>query len=130
MDKLSCQKRKDPVARLVMDMTPHEVVQWMIEYHGLPFVCAETIERTLREQFKFHRLQGRLDQRSNLAILADLLRLRQSVKILERRPEPVEVGSIQDDFATFCVVACIPEDHLGIELIFKAFAANWTPTLK
>ncbi len=130
MDKLACQKRKDPVARLVMDMTPHEVVEWLIEYHDLPQVAAETVERTMREQFKFHRLQGRLDQRGNLAILADMIGLRQSVKILERRTAPVAVGNIHEDFAKFCTVACIPDDHLGLELIFKAFAANWVPTVK
>lgn len=130
METPSFGKRKDPVARLVHDMTAAEVTGWLVEFHGLNPSSSKTVEDNLRDQFKYHRLQGRLDRNSNLAILAELLKLRQSVKVLERAAEDVEYTDVDEDFGKFVEANQIPADHLGIELIFKAFAANWTPKLK
>lgn len=54
-----------------------------MEYHHLPKASAETVEMNLREQYKWQRLQGRLDQRPTAAIVAELLHMRQSVAVLE-----------------------------------------------
>ncbi len=79
-------KRDDPVDRLVRDCTPAEFVEWLVKYKKLPPEQAENVEINLREQFKWHRLQGRLDRPSFAAVLAQLLGLRGSPSRL-RRPD-------------------------------------------
>lgn len=130
MDKLSCDKRKDPVSRLVRDLTPSEVVSWMVQFHGLPVESAETVETNLRSQFKYHRLQGRLDRNSGLAILAELWKCRQTAKILERSPEKMDFHTLEEDFAHFLTqkgMADLPDDVR--EKVWLAYAENWTPSL-
>lgn len=87
MKDLECQKRKDPVARMISDITALEVVEWLIEFHGLDKSSAETVERNLREQFKWHRLQGRLDRGGFAVVMAELLQMRRSPMTLERPPK-------------------------------------------
>lgn len=58
--KLSCDKHKDPVERLVRDCTAKEMVDWMIKHHGLPKGSAETVRSNLDQQFRHHNLRGRL----------------------------------------------------------------------
>lgn len=124
MDKLSCDKRKDPVSRLVRDLTPHEVVQWLIDCHGLPFRAAKTVEMNLREQFKYHRLQGRLDHRGNLALLADIFRMRQSAKVMERNPAEFEDNSnVFEEFDVWFKSKGFSVHHPAEELMREAFIA-------
>ena len=80
----SVDERTDPVSRMVRNMTAQETVDWLVKYHGLPESSAATVEANLREQYKWHRLQGRLDTRPTAAVVAQLLCLRQSVKALEK----------------------------------------------
>jgi len=75
-------KRPDPVSRLVRNIEAREMVQWLVQYHGLPESSAETVESNLREQFKWHRLQGRLDARPIAAVIAELFAMRHSPMIL------------------------------------------------
>jgi hypothetical protein len=67
-------KRADPVDRMVADSTPSEFVAWMVKYHGLPDKpwTRETVESNLAEQFRWHRLRGRLDRHPWLAALVEL----------------------------------------------------------
>lgn len=88
----TCTQRKDPVARMVRDMTAQDVVNWLVEYHGLPKSSADTVEMNLREQFKWHRLQGRLDQNTTAGLVAQLLVMRQSPMVLEK-PVKAEGGA-------------------------------------
>lgn len=83
MDKLSCQKRADPVDRMVSDLTAEEFVAWLIEYHGLPACARDTVVSNLREQYKWHRLQGRLDRNTTAGLVAELLLMRQSPMALK-----------------------------------------------
>lgn len=79
----------DPVDAKVAAMTAEEVVEWLTKYHGLAPDSAGTVVMNLREQFRFHRLQGRVDQRPALAVLMDIFKLRQDVQQLRtpaRRP--------------------------------------------
>ena len=76
--------RCDVVDRMIRDSSPEEFVDWMIKYHNLPQGSAETIICNLREQFKWHRLQGRLDRLPTAAVIAEVWGLRQSVKALEK----------------------------------------------
>lgn len=46
------EMRKDPVARMVCDLSAEEVVGWLIEFHGLDKSSAQTVEMNLREQFR------------------------------------------------------------------------------
>ena len=73
----------DPVQDMVRALSAEEYAEWMVKYHGLPEASARTIELNLREAFKWHRLQGRLDRHPSLAVLAELLMLRQSAKALK-----------------------------------------------
>ncbi len=131
MDKLNCDRRKDPVMRMIRDLTPSEFVSWLIEHHGLPVESMRTVEINLRDQFKFHRLQGRLDRKSNLAILADLWKLRQSVMVLSRAPEPVPINTIEEDYEAWLKTSGVHDvDEPERSPIFKAFAANWRPNLR
>lgn len=75
-------KRDDPVDRMLRDCTAGEFVEWMVRYHGLSTDSAKTIEINLREQFKWHRLQGRLDRPSALTVLAQIVGARGSVSQL------------------------------------------------
>lgn len=59
--KLSCDKKKDPVERIIRNMTAKEFVDWLVEYKGLPNGSAENVRMNLDEQFKYHNLQGRLN---------------------------------------------------------------------
>jgi hypothetical protein len=91
MKNPKCNERRDPVARMVSDLSAQEVVEWLIEYHGLNEESAKTVEMNLREQFKWHRLQGRLDRGGFAVIVAELLRLRRSPMTLEK-PSREEKG--------------------------------------
>ena len=84
MPPLECNSRKDPVSRKVRDLTPEEVVHWLVEYHGLRADSAETVVSNLREQFCWHRLQGRLDNNSTAGLVAQLLVMRQSPMELQQ----------------------------------------------
>jgi hypothetical protein len=85
MKPLLFDKRRDPVSRMVRSLTAEEIVDWLVEYHGLPPNSASTVKTNLREQLKWQRLQGRLDRLPVVAVIAKLLRLRSSVKRLERQ---------------------------------------------
>ena len=62
----------DPVSALVLNISAREFTQWLVEHHGLKSEHAGIVETNLHLQFKWHRLQGRLDRR---AWLRDLARL-------------------------------------------------------
>lgn len=87
MRVISCNERNDPVERMVRDMTAKEFVEWLVEHHNLPKGSAETVEMNLREQYKWHRLQGRLDRGGTAMVIAEMLQMRQSPKTLERPPK-------------------------------------------
>lgn len=88
MQSTSVELRKDPVGRMVCDLTATELVDWMVRYHNLPEESAKTVEMNLREQYKWHRLQGRLDRGWRVfAAIAEVLGMRQSPLILERPKE-------------------------------------------
>jgi len=55
-------KRPDEYDRLVRDMTAAELVDWMIKYHKLPVDARHTVLHNLEEQYRYHRLRGRLDR--------------------------------------------------------------------
>ena len=80
---LSADKRKDPVARLVRDLTAEEMVGWLVKYHGLPEGESSIVMSNLKEQYKWHRLQGRLDRSRPLRTLAWLLHAWRRPKTLE-----------------------------------------------
>lgn len=86
-------ERKDPVARMVCDSTAEEFVEWMVKYKKLDPAQAENVESNLREAFKWHRLQGRIDRSPLLQTIAVLLGLRQSVSALEK-PEARQWNNI------------------------------------
>ena len=75
---------------MVCSMTSQETLDWLrfrgtitAEEHAVDGNGFNTLEANLREQYKWHRLQGRLDRFPFLAALAELWKLRQSVKVLE-----------------------------------------------
>lgn len=72
MIEVECNKRPDPVDRLVKDLKAEEMVDWLIEYHGLRPESRRTVELNLRESLHFHRLRGRLDRTPWLANLIEL----------------------------------------------------------
>lgn len=86
MSAASCDQRKDPVARMVRDMTAEEMVDWMVKYHGLPEGSRDTVVSNLREQYRWHRLQGRLDRTPTVQLLAQMLAMRQSSQALATPP--------------------------------------------
>jgi hypothetical protein len=86
LDGLSCDKTYDPVDKLVRNLTPEETGAWLVKYHNLPEGSAETVIMNLREQYRWHRLQGRLDKCEPAALFAELLVMRQSPLAL-KRPE-------------------------------------------
>lgn len=73
----------DPVQRLVRALTAEEFVDWLIEGHGLNKESAKTVAHNIREQYRWHRLQGRLDHQPAIAALAEVWQMRQSPKFLE-----------------------------------------------
>ena len=81
-------ERKDPVLRMVCDCTAEELVEWMVKYHGLPPDTSGTVTMNLREQFKWHRLQGRLDQNTTAGLIAQLLVLRADLSKLDKPVAP------------------------------------------
>ena len=83
MKKRKCDENPDPVSRLVRDLTAEEMVAWLVEYKGLPESSAENVTMNLREQYRWHRLQGRLDRSLMAAAIAELLLMRRSPKALE-----------------------------------------------
>lgn len=68
----------DPVQNMTSAMSPKSTVNWLIEYHGLPEKSRKTVESNLREQYRWHRLQGRLDRGGWLNFFATLMGLKQS----------------------------------------------------
>lgn len=80
MKDAECNLRKDPVDRLVRDLTAEEMVDWLIEYKGLPEHSRENTIANLQEQFNWHRLRGRLDRIPTLLVLADLILFRRKEK--------------------------------------------------
>lgn len=54
------ETRADKVDSKVVDLTPEEFVDWLIEYKGLPEGSKENVICNLREQFHWHELRGRL----------------------------------------------------------------------
>lgn len=76
--------REDRVDRLVRDMTAAEVVDWLIEYHGLKESSRETAICNIEENQRFHRLRGRIDRSSALAAIVELwLRIRHGKAIAQ-----------------------------------------------
>lgn len=75
---MNADERTDPVERLVRDASGEEMAEWMVKYHGLKPSSAETVASNLREQFKWHRLQGRLDQKPTAAVIAEIFLMRRS----------------------------------------------------
>jgi hypothetical protein len=84
------------VDAMVLNLTPAECVEWLVEYKGLPNdpQTIENVEMNLREQFKWHRLQGRLDQGGFFYFLACLLGLYRSVRSLEKPVKPPTVDDV------------------------------------
>lgn len=82
-ESFDCNTRPDPVARMVRDLSPEEIVAWMVEYHGLPESSTQTVIINLREQYKWHRLQGRLDNNTTAGLVAELLLMRRSPMLLK-----------------------------------------------
>lgn len=80
------EERIDPVDSMVRDCTAKEFVGWLVQYKKLSPDQAENVEMNLREQFKWHRLQGRLDRRPWFIMLAELWGLRGKVSKLMRPP--------------------------------------------
>lgn len=80
----SCEDRKDPVDRMLRDCMAKEFTDWMLQYKSLIPAEAENVEVNLREQFKWHRLQGRIDQSPLLIFIATLWGLRGSVARLNK----------------------------------------------
>lgn len=81
--KHSCDEREDPVERMVRDLTAEEFVAWLVKYHNLPESAGDTVVRNLREQYRWHRLQGRLDKSGAALVIAELLNMRRSPLMLE-----------------------------------------------
>jgi hypothetical protein len=63
----------DPVSKLVRAMSAKEIVDWLVKHHGLNERSKETVEMNLREQMRWHRLQGRLDGGGWLNFFATLM---------------------------------------------------------
>ncbi|MBN3822299.1 hypothetical protein G3O00_01530 [Burkholderia sp. Ac-20384] len=74
----------DPVQGMVRALSAKEMVDWMVKHHGLPEGARQTVEMNLREQFKWHRLQGRLDRGGWLNFFATLFGLKQSPLALNK----------------------------------------------
>lgn len=85
---MNADERKDPVLRLVRDASAEEMVEWLVKYHGLDPRCVDTITINLREQFRWHRLQGRLDRSPTASVIAELLLMRRSPQTLEAPKMP------------------------------------------
>jgi hypothetical protein len=68
----------DPVQNMVAAFTARGFADWLIEHHNAKESSRKTIEDNLREQFRWHRLQGRLDRGGWLNFFATLVGLKQS----------------------------------------------------
>jgi hypothetical protein len=73
---------EDPVDAQCAAITAEGMVDWLIKYHSLPEGARDIVTLNLRQQFRWHRLQGRCDRRPFLLVLAELFRVRQSAKEL------------------------------------------------
>lgn len=87
---MKADDRKDPVEQLVRDCSAAEMVEWLVKYKHLHPNEAENVEINLREQFRWHRLQGRLDRCNTAAIIAELLLMRRSPMTLLSPKEKAE----------------------------------------
>ena len=76
-------EKKDPIERMVRNLSAEEMVDWLIKYKGMHEECRQNVTQNLREQFRWHRLQGRLDRSTTAALIAQMLLMRQSAKALE-----------------------------------------------
>ena len=83
MKTFEAHERTDPVARMVTDLTAEEMTDWLIEHHGLNESSRQTVESNLREQFRWHRLQGRLDRDDTAKTVAELLSMYRPPETLE-----------------------------------------------
>lgn len=81
--KSSVDVHPDPIRRMVRDFTAEEMVEWM-QFRGSLEKFDQCIADNLREQFKWHRLQGRIDRHPLLIVIAELWGLRRKPKTLER----------------------------------------------
>lgn len=79
--------RDDPVDRMIADCTATEFVDWLIWRGSAEESDKNTLISNLNEQFKWHRLQGRLDRRPGLAVLAELWGLRAKNSLNWRWPK-------------------------------------------
>lgn len=93
MKEMECRSRVDPVDRMIPDCTAAEFTAWLVEYKGVHPECAENVESNLREQFRWHRLQGRLDRSPASAVIAELIGMRAALTKLER---PAETSALVD----------------------------------
>lgn len=74
---------KDPVDKMIRDCSAEEFIQWLIDYHELPNnSLKECIISNLKDQFKWHRLQGRLDTRPTAAVIAEIFLMRADIRKL------------------------------------------------
>lgn len=92
-DYLKHRRAGDPVEQLIPQITSWSFVAWLVWYKGLDEDVAENVESNLREQFRWARLQGRLDRPSFAAIVAELLRLRRSTESLGAPPKPAPLSN-------------------------------------
>jgi hypothetical protein len=77
------ENEDDPVDAMCRAMSAEKFVDWLIEYKGMDEGSRDNVVMNLREQFKWHRLQGRCDRRPFLLVLAELFGMRQGVKALQ-----------------------------------------------
>jgi hypothetical protein len=68
----------DPVQDITQALSSKAMVDWLVEHHGLKESSRVTVEMNLRGQFRWHRLQGRLDRGGWLNFFATLMGLKQS----------------------------------------------------
>jgi len=74
--KLSCELKSDSVLRQIRDLTAEEMVDWLIEFKGLEKSGRDNVISNLNEQFKWHRLNGRLDRSNFWTVIALLLKVK------------------------------------------------------
>jgi hypothetical protein len=72
----------DCIDDMVRALSAERMVDWLIQSHGLKPTSRDTVLINLREQFRWHRLQGRLDHAPSIAVLAEVWGLRQSTKAI------------------------------------------------
>lgn len=71
-------KGDDPVQNMVPAFSAHGMTDWLVNHHHLPEGSRKTVESNLQEQFRWHRMQGRLDRGGWLNFFATLMGLKQS----------------------------------------------------